>query len=341
MRLRAPSLALVAGVLLSSAGSAHAADAPRGASCDFDSARVWIAKWLDAWSFTSREILKLPDAPAPNFVLFDSACVYTTFAATAPGAPERDGPGPLGQALRWRAAAHGDSLVLPNRGALPVALMSFADSDRQTGPFFVMAAPSYWRQKGHGEEPGLTGVFLHEFAHTRQIRGIVHILGPIDSTWAFERELDDDAVQHRFGTDSTYVKAWLEERDLLYLAAAAGSSSEARALATQALAKIRARQARWFTGKDSVFAVLDDTFLSLEGAGQWVAAAWLSHPRGGGMTRAAAVERMRGRGRWWTQDEGLGLFLVLERLLPGWPALVFAEPSMGAIPLLERAIEAP
>ena len=47
---------------------------------------------------------------------------------------------------------------------------------------------------------------------------------------------------------------------------------------------------------------------------------------------------MLGKRRWWVQDEGLGLFLVVDRLLPGWPLLVFHDPSMGALELLERAV---
>jgi hypothetical protein len=109
-------------------------------------------------------------------------------------------------------------------------------------------------------------------------------------------------------------------------------------LASQGLALMRTRHSRWFTGADSVFATLDDTFLSMEGAGQWVGYAWLAHPKGGGMTRTAAIEKMLGRRRWWVQDESLGIFLVLDRLLPNWPALVFNQPSMGVIALLERAL---
>jgi hypothetical protein len=317
--------------------AAAAAAAPGSGPCDLTAASPWIERWLSAWDLTSREILRLPDAPPPGIVFYDSACVYTTMPVAAPGAAPAKGPSLRGAALDWRAATHGDTLRLPNSRTMPVGLMSFADNDRKTGPFFVMAAPSYWAQVGAGEGPGLTGVFVHEFAHTRQIPGVASIIGPIDSTWRFERELDDDAVQHRFASDSVYVAAYMAERDLFHRAANADSPTEARALAARALAMMRSRHARWFKGEDAVFAILDDTFLSLEGAAQWAASAWLAHPRGGGMTQKAAVERMLGRRRWWAQDEGLVIFLVIDRLLPDWPSLVFREPSMGVIELLERA----
>jgi hypothetical protein len=199
-----------------------------------------------------------------------------------------------------------------------------------------MAAPSYW-PKPKVSDFAMTPVFLHEFAHTRQIKGMVRIIGPIDSTWAYPEELDDDAVQTHFQSDSVYVAAYIAERDLLYRVADAASRDEARTLAAQALTMMRERRARWFTGDKAVFATLDDVFLSLEGSGQWMGYAWLAHPKGGNMERKAALAKMIGRRRFWSQDEGLGLMLALDRLLPDWPQLVFRNPSMGAAELLELA----
>ena len=336
---------LVSALLALSCASQNGATGDRAAvtpaassPCDMAAAGPWIEEWLGAWELVSREILKIPDAPAPQIVFYDSSCAYTTSALTAHGAPPVDGPTLFGKPLSWHALAHGDSLTLPDSSVVPIQLMSFTSATRETGPFFVMAAPSYWAQMGHGQQPGLTGVFLHEFAHTRQVRGMSDRLGPIDSTWPFPEELNDDAVQTHFSADSVYVAAYLTERDLLYRAAEADSLAEVRALAAEALAMMQSRHARWFTGEMAVFAEVDDIFLSFEGAGQWVAVAWLSHPEGGGMTRDAAVKKMLGKRRWWAQDDSLALFLVVDRLLPEWPSLVFGEKSMGALDLLERAV---
>jgi hypothetical protein len=168
--------------------------------CSVRAASPWITRWLAAWELTSWDILKLPDGPAPSIVFYDSACVYTTSSVTAGGAAPGDGPTLFGAKLPWRAIPHGDSLTLPNGSHVPVQLMSFTNVDKKTGPFFVMAAPSYWAQKGLGapNDSGPTAVFLHEFAHTRQIRGMQHVIGPIDSTWSYPEDLDDDAVQNHF-----------------------------------------------------------------------------------------------------------------------------------------------
>jgi hypothetical protein len=299
-------------------------------------ASPWISYWLDAWKLMSRDVMHLPDAPAPLFILYDSTCVYTTSAVSAAGAPIENGPKLMGAKLPWRALPHHGSITMPDSSSRPVALMSFTNSTKRTGPFFVMAAPSYW-PKSKGPDFAATPVFLHEFAHTRQIRGMEKIIGPIDSTWAYPEELDDDAVQTHFQSDSVYVAAYLAERDLLYRAADAPTREDARKFAAQALSMMRDRRARWFTGDKAVFATLDNVFLSLEGSGQWAGYAWLAHPKGGNMDKKAAAAKMVGRGRFWSQDEGLGLMLALDRLLPDWPLLVFRNPSMGAAELLELA----
>lgn len=307
--------------------------------CGIASASPWIQRWFAAWDLTSRRILRLPEAPPADIVFYDDTCVYTTSAVTAGGAPPVDESALRGTGVPWRALAHGGSLTLPDSSEVPIQLMSFTNIARHTGPFFVMAAPSYWAQMGHGQEPGLTGIFLHEFAHTRQVRGMQRSLGPIDSTWAFPEELDDDAVQTHFGADSIYVAAYIAERDLLYRAAQANSLTEVRALAGEALSMMRSRHARWFTGDNAVFATLDNIFLALEGVGQWTGYAWLAHPEGGGLNRDSAITTILGRRRSWVQDEGLALFLVVDRLLPEWPLLEFSVPSMGALDLLERAVQ--
>ena len=82
----------------------------------------------------------------------------------------------------------------------------------------------------------------------------------------------------------------------------------------------------------------DDLFLTMEGFGQWNAYAWLSDAGGGKMTSAAAETKMRGSRKWWSQEEGLALFLVIDRFVPGWANQAFAaQPSLG-IDLLRQAV---
>jgi hypothetical protein len=89
-------------------------------ACDLSAAGPWISRWFQAWELTSREILKLPDAPPPNVVFYDSACVYTTSGVTVAGVAAGDGPALQGAKLPWRAAAHHDTLTLPDSSRVAV-----------------------------------------------------------------------------------------------------------------------------------------------------------------------------------------------------------------------------
>ena len=280
-------------------------------------------------------------APTPEVVFFDSVCVYTTSAMAALRAAPVPGPRLHGIELPWRAVAHGGSLTLPDAVQMPVALTTFTNVTAGASPYFVMAAPAYWAENGHGEEPELTGIFLHEFAHTRQILGMAAAIAPLEAAWDYPEPLNDDAVQTRFAGDPEYVAAYVAERDLFFRAAAAPELADARLLATEALARMKRRHARWFQGDAAVFARLDDIFLALEGVGQWSGYAWLAHPDGGGVAHDEAIRIMLGSRKWWVQDEGLALFLTVDRLLPEWPSLEFTTPEMGAMgatELLERAV---
>src|SRR5262245_24923858 len=339
MRIGLSILCVVAaGLTYSCASQGGAQQSKTTDSCDMAAASPWISRWLGAWELTAREILKVPDVPAPNITFFDSSCVYTTSSVSANGAKATGGPSLMGQKLPWRAVSHTGTITAPNAAQLPVGLMSFANSDKETGPYFVMAAPSVWAQSGFKADP--IPVFIHEFAHTRQMKSFFSILGPIDATWPYAEELDDDAVQTHFKSTSVCVAAYIAERDLLYRAANAESPAEVRKLAQEGLDMIRARHARWFVGDNAVFATLDSMWLSMEGSAQWAAHAWLAHPQGGGLSKQGAVEKMIGSKRsHWSQDESLAIFLVVDRLLPGWPLLVFGDQPMGAVELLERAIK--
>ena len=342
-------LLLFAGSGMCFAGEEPSASAPEhafeeAADCDLDpGTALWIGSWLDAWELVAEEILDLGPASPPELVFYDQTCLWTTAEASAPDSRIVPGPELGDQPLPWRATPHHGTLTLPDGAEVPLGLMSFASPYGEGKKFFVMAAPSFWREAGvDSKELGLdnliAGVFLHEFSHTRQIDGFQKIIGPIEDRWAFPEELTDDVVQDRFGKDPDYVVAYEAERDKLIQAAKASSPSSARALAEEALALMNARRSRWFVGEDEPFAQLDDAFLSFEGAGQWAGYAWLVHPEGGDLAEETAWVGFRRGGRFWSQDEGLALFLVVDRLLPDWPALAFGPRPAGALELLTRAV---
>ncbi|HYD44656.1 MAG TPA: hypothetical protein VEA79_05260 [Phenylobacterium sp.] len=295
------------------------------ADCKFQDADAdWATEAMQAWAIARDDLLKVPEAETPaRLILYDAACTFTVDADP------------------WRAAAHGGEIETPDGGKLPAKVASFAAAFGEGQPFLVMALPSIWEAQGVKSDLGLptmlTGVFLHEMTHTRQMTGLYPRIGAFQKAYGGS-DFDDDIVQTRFEANAAFKAGIDAERDLLYRAAAAATDAEARALARQAHARIAARRAKWFTGKDAMFAEAEDTFLTLEGSGQWVAYAWLTkHPLGAEIEPATALTAFRRGGRKWSQDEGLALFLVIDRLVPDWQARVFSDEPASALQLLAEA----
>lgn len=290
-----------------------------------DEDRAWLATALDAWRAAEVEALGLAPRPLPTVVAADARCTYRL---------------PNGGFAGLAAAPHAGTVVFPDGGEAPVGPISFASG---AGGYFAMSLPSVWRAAGvdspFGLEQLMTGVLLHEMMHIRQVDlAGASLAGAAASVGVADEDLTDNVVQQRFENDPAYVAAYAEERDALFAAAAAPDEAQARRLAATALELIRARRARWFTGDRAGFVALDDVFLTMEGMGQWLI---YRHFLDAGRTPSEALPAVRRGGRQWSQDEGLALILVVDRLLPGWQARAFRDPDWRAENLLAAALTQP
>lgn len=289
--------------------------------------RAWVENALHASDDVMLRRLRLPPDPRPIIIVFNDRCRFES----------RTG-------LGWLGTPHRGKIALPDGSKADAVITSFASRVGMRGQrFFVMALPSVWRTGktiNSDDRLGLTGVFLHEFSHTRQMDVLQGRFEAAEAVYKMPDDFNDDSIQMRFRSDPAYAASIAQESDLLYRAAAEADPARSRALARQALALMDARQKRWFVGKDARYKPYDDLFLTMEGFGQWSAYAWLSDPKGGGMTSVAAQSKMRGSRRWWSQEEGLALFLVIDRFLPGWARQAFGNPPALGIEMLRQAVGA-
>ncbi len=304
-----------------------AAPLPAAAQCTMDAAdRAWLSGALAQWQVAETHELGLPPSPLPTVVAIDGTCTYVL---------------PEGDVDRAEATPHGEAVVMPDGEEVPLGPISFASGE---GGYFAMSLPSVWRAAGiaspFGLERLMTGVLLHEMMHIRQTALAAQTLGnSAQQAGIADDDLTDDVVQDRFENEPGYIEAYAEERDALFAAAAASSDDEARALAAEALGLMRARHARWFTGDKAAFASFDDVFLTMEGMGQWLIYRYFLSQDGGGYAPAEALPAVRRGGRRWSQDEGLALLLVVDRLLPGWQGRAFRDPDWRAEQLLAAAVQ--
>jgi hypothetical protein len=323
------------------AGGAQSA-APAGpavsaaAGCEFAGERfAWADDALAGWHRVNHAHLRIAPVVPPVMVLFDESCTYTL----RPAADRSSAPITLsGRAFQSSAVRHAGKIALPDGAEIPAQLTSFAAPMKEGGMSFVMALPSIWRTSAKASDPRVlaTAVFMHEFTHTQS-----GWMGRrIDSLTqrGLDPDADDDVVQTRFADRPGFAAAYARERDLLYAAYAATELGEARRLAAEALQQMTRRRAQFYTGEDAVYADAEDVFLTMEGSGQYAAYAWLTDPQGAARTADDALGSVRRDGRRWSQDEGLALFLVLQRLGVDWAAEVFGPSERTVIATLSQAV---
>jgi hypothetical protein len=342
---------ILIGLLTGAAGSvtpaAHAGSHTASVdACRPDPATArWIERAVGGWEVVSRDALQLPAAAPPWMVFYDATCAWHVGAE--PGFDPASSVTPAG--LTWngaplevRAVAHSGEVALPDGSRWPAASntarASFLRGTAAT--FFVVATPAAWRRDaaiaaGPDVDEFFLGVTLHELTHTRHLPLVIERLKAVGARRGLSSlALDDDVVQTTFGGDAAFRAAFETERDLFYAAAATVDRAQRRATIRRALDAVNARRNAHFTGDKAYYRDLEDVFLAMEGAGQWASYVFARRTR----TPAEALAFVRANKKYWSQEEGLALFLLLDLEVPNWRGIVFGAVDVGPFALLEQAI---
>jgi len=299
-------------------------------------------KWFSAWELVSKKIYGIKTLQPVEFVFFDSTHVYSTSKVSIPNGELVEGPKMFGDTLPWKKAMHHGELTLPDNQVIPIGLMSFASPLDSTRAFFVMPLPDYWEATGvSSKELGLEnlmiGVFLHEFSHTQQMRNFGKQLSFYEQNNSFEVDFSDDIIQYIFEDTTTYRARFLVETRQFYLASQAKNKAILKKLAAEGLNMYKSRQKDYFYGEYENLQEIDDFFLTMEGIGQYSMYAWFVHPQGGGLSKEMALAGVRRGRKWWSQEEGLALFLILDRLSnpTKWSASMFGTETVSVVDLIQ------
>ena len=309
-----------------------------------------VGEWFSAWELICREVYGINELQPVEFVFFDDKFVYSTSKTTIAEGKIIKGPKLLGQSFVWKKSSHNGSITLPDKKTVPVGLMSFAaKAEGESGEaFFVMPLPEFWRKASvKSDELGLenlvTGVFLHEFSHSQQMRNFGERIAEFEKSNSLEKEISDNIVQEIFADDALYVAAYSKEADVFYAAAAADSKNKAakNSLINNGLELLTKRHNKFFTGKYENLKQMDELFLTMEGLGQYTMYAWLTHKRGANLPYADVVKSVRRNKKWWSQDEGFALFLILERFSKpqNWAKKMFGSKTESVIDLIKQELK--
>ena len=314
--------------------------------CTFPPTEIaWLQRALDGWDRLSRQFLRIDPSPLPWIVLFDASCVWHLSPGASPDPDALSVTTTLsfgGSPVPVRARSHKGTVLLPS--GTPIAVeMKASTSLYRNGhdAFFVMAMPSVWQTKevsAPTRAEYLQGVFSHEMTHTRLLVAINRRVRELARRNDLVYPINDDVIQAEFRKTPGFEAAFTRERDQFYRAALAPDPGKRRDIAAKALEMVKHRHARFFTGPTAAYAELESLFLTMEGVGQW-AAYWLAQTGAGG-NDAEALRLVRDNKKYWSQDEGLALFLLIDAIAPDWQPRVFSAAPASPFALLEEAIAA-
>lgn len=298
--------------------------------------RVWVDRSVEAWRLSAREITGIQPAGAFSAIFFDAGCVLSSANALT----DEDGLG-----VTWTATPHTGTITMPDGEEMPAGVTSFATA-AEGRSYFVMSTPSVWRAGGVRGDPitledMMTFVVLHEGSHVVQAPTYGGAIGALAEANGLPESFNDDSMQHRFGETPEFAASVARETELFLQAALAPDDATAIRLAREARTLMRARASRYFIGDDAYYADAEGIWLTFEGSGQWAGYKWLTHPQGGA-TDPDLARRAAMRSRWWSQNQGLAIALVLDRIgPPDWHRVAFGDGSRTLLEMLDAALAAP
>lgn len=310
----------------------------------------WIQHVLDNWDRVCRQELNISVEPLPWIILYDSTAAWHVN-------PNRSLL-PRHEPTNYRFTFNHRPVTVvrmpqrmtvwvPDRppvpmGSLPVAAMPYAKNSKS---FFIAPLPSLFHVMAPASEAVyldflFTGNNMHELTHTRQLPYVVRQLLQIQRDYKLPESIDDNSIQALFSKNDAYVERFLIEKSLLWKAVFTKDKDSCKEYARQALATAGSRKKDFFTGQYAGYDPLDDIFLSLEGSAMWAQYRLMLANAPQGMRQDAVLDWLLQRSASWSQEEGLAIFLLIDRLSPGWQQYFFGKALPGAFPYLRRAVDA-
>ncbi len=325
---------------------AQAAEA-RATTCRISStAAAWTQSALNDWAMLSTEVLHDRSRQLPTIIVFDDRCSRLLTQDSGAIVAATLVPSTLqymGEPIAVWARTHRGTITLPSGESVPARPIATAvASSKSRPPFVVLALPSVFRRDSAlASNPRfdllLRGVLSHELLHTTQLPALVQQIDALARAHQLPVDLDDDILQRQFASDSLFRNAVTRERQLLFSAAFDLDANRARTSAREAIKHLRARRALRYVDSLTYFARMEDLFLTMEGSAEWVRFQMHRHRRDFA-SDAQLLSFLRGKEGYWSQDEGLALFLVLDRFMPDWKSELLTPAMPSPVDALERAL---
>lgn len=305
----------------------------------------WMQTVLVRWEQTCRRHLKLSPEPLSWIVFYDDRHAWHIH-------PE---PNLLPEHKRLsssvRFAGHryplfevetARGLWLPDGEVLPVHPEGIAKPyDDHRKVYAQIALPALW-WKEHGRdsmpEEHFYSEALHELTHTRQLLTAMAQIRDIQARYHFPAGLDDDMIERTFSGNDEYKRLYEQEKAQLAKAVLAADLDGCREATAVLLRMVDRRQQRFFRGEYEGWEAIEAVFLALEGSALWVQTQMALDHAPKGQDRNTTLMSLAPFYGQWSQEEGAGLFFLIDRLVPAWKARYFGPELPSPFETLRAAV---
>jgi len=298
---------------------------------------AWMQTVLNNWERACRHDLHVSTEPLPWIIFYDQDQAYHLMPEVGRLPPHELTPVSLrfaGRTFRLTRVAHQRGrLWVPDREAIDIATPKAAampyHNDQRS--FFIAPLPALYRRLAGAEQASdldelFLGLTAHESTHTRQLAYAARRIERLRARYKLPESLDDNTIERELRTNDEYKSLYNEERKLISAAIMTGDLADCRRRVADILESARVRRARFFVGDKAGYSDLEDTFLAMEGMAMWVQYRTARQRAPAREEWLTTLVRLSERTDAWSQEEGLGLFLLIDRLVPGWQKL-FLKPA--------------
>lgn len=353
LRARATRRIVLAAGLVALLGTT-AAQARQPAPLPDAASQAWMRQVLETWAAVARLNLRIDPEPLPWLVFYDEQRAWhlnaevtrlpAGRAATAAAVPfgGRDRVVHVVPHAPGVWLPSGDPLTLDGGPAPRIFSMPYGDEGRA---FVVMPLPSLVRRLPGADtlanpEGFFAAVAVHEIVHTRHLGDVMRRITALRERHSIPPGITDNVVQETFGAVPEYAAIYAKERDALFQAAGDLETrpESSRRLILEALPLAGQRRATFFTGDRAAFGDLDDIFLVMEGVAVWAQFQALRAQAPKDETWQATAMALLSRNSDWVQEEGLVLFVLIDRFVPGWQARFLAPGFPSPFAVLREAV---
>jgi hypothetical protein len=306
-------------------------------------------KTIDDWEFICKNELRIEPGSLPWIILYDSVVAWHINPDMSKLPPNRK----LSSSVSFAGTTyplfrvdHKGKLWVPDREpidvkSLPAAAMP-VDNNKRT--FFISPLPALFRSLAPPDQAVyldliLKGLNMHELTHTRQLAFVIPQILDAQKKYHLPESIDDNSIERTFNKDDGYKEFFSREQAHLWAAAITNNRDSCKRELRIALEIAAARKRTFFVNENEGYKVLDDIFLALEGSAMWAQYKITRKYAPHGQTPAQTLHFIFQHGDSWSQNEGLALFLIIDKLIPGWQAQFFNQELPSPFEVLRKVSE--